>query len=269
MRDELRDAVGLGVAGNMTGHLEQAGEASDFVGVQAAPTAPKGIFPFYVPGAEGFLGTFPLSSTRVRLPAEAAQVQIEPEVALVCALQWADDRVTRVSPVALAAYDDCSIRRPASKISVKKNWGPDSKGLSAQQVPVRDLADFDRWRLASFLVRQGTVHPYGVDSAVGSYSFYHDRLLDWLVDRMNHQRDQGPLEDVHALLVAAGRPRRAVVSIGATRYTPFGETTFLAPGDEAVVVVYDGEAHTSEAVLAAVRAGTTLARASLLRRAVG
>ncbi|MFA7258063.1 MAG: DUF5718 family protein, partial [Aeromonas bestiarum] len=42
--------IGLGVAGNFAGHLEQAGEASDFVAVVVRDTsAPKALFPFYVP----------------------------------------------------------------------------------------------------------------------------------------------------------------------------------------------------------------------------
>ena len=48
-----------------------------------------------------------------------------------------------------------------------------------------------------------------------------------------------PLEDVGALMVAAGHPERVLIGIGATRYTPLGESTYLSPGDEAVVRVYD------------------------------
>lgn len=148
---DLRDAIGLGVAGNMTGHLEQAGEASDFVGIQAEPLAPKGVFPFYVPGAPGFLGTFPLSSDTLRLPPGEASVQIEPEVALLCELVWREEEVQAVVPLAMVAYDDCSIRRAAPKISAKKNWGADSKGLADRPIPLRRLEDVDGWRLASFL----------------------------------------------------------------------------------------------------------------------
>ena len=55
--DDLRRAFGIGVAGNFAGHLEQAGEAADFADVEAdSPEAPKGIFPFYAPGSDSFLG---------------------------------------------------------------------------------------------------------------------------------------------------------------------------------------------------------------------
>ncbi|MFP5451947.1 MAG: DUF5718 family protein, partial [Thermoleophilia bacterium] len=65
-RSDLRALFGFGVAGNFAGHLEQAGEAADFVNVSpVAAEAPKGIFPWYAPGDTGFLGTFPVASDRI------------------------------------------------------------------------------------------------------------------------------------------------------------------------------------------------------------
>lgn len=66
--DELRSWFGFGVAGNFAGHLEQAGESADFVNVASNGIAPKGIFPWYVPGDGGFLGQFPLSHDETVLP---------------------------------------------------------------------------------------------------------------------------------------------------------------------------------------------------------
>ena len=47
--------------------------------------APKGIFPWYAPGTDTFLGEFPLSTDAVLLPGEPGvhgplNLQIEPEV---------------------------------------------------------------------------------------------------------------------------------------------------------------------------------------------
>ena len=62
MTEDLRNVPGIGVAGNFAGHLEQAGEAENFRGVKTAEsTAPKAIFPFYIPGNSTFLGTFCVS----------------------------------------------------------------------------------------------------------------------------------------------------------------------------------------------------------------
>lgn len=247
MHVSFEDAIGLGVAGNFAGHLEQAGEAGDFVGVAVRDaTAPKGLFPFYLPGVHrSFLGVYPVSDERLTLAGPGESLQIEPEVALDCRIEAEGDRIVAVHPRAFAAHDDCSIRREgAKKISEKKNWGAATKGTSAHMIEIDRFSAggvLDRYRIACFLVRSGAVRAYGQDSAVSSYSYFHEQLLDWIVEKLNTQPDEGPLEDVGGLWRQAGRPSRALISIGATRYTDFGERTFLEPGDRAVVVVYDGE----------------------------
>jgi hypothetical protein len=272
----LEDVIGLGVAGNFTGHLEQAGEARDFTGLAPTPEgAPKGIFPFYVPGGgDHFLNRFPLSSTRIALPDDGASLQLEPELAMFAELVYDGDRVSAVRPHAFAAYNDCSIRRDgANKISAKKNWGTASKGVSEVRLPIDRFEPggvLDHYRIACLLVRDGAVHDYGVDSPVPGYSYFYGQLLDWLVDRLNAQRDEGPLEDMPAWLARAGSPRQALISVGATRYTPFGEHNYLRAGDEAYVLVYDARAHSLDELRAqlpdAIESGEGL---SVLHQRVG
>ncbi len=275
----LRGAFGLGVAGNFAGHLEQAGEAGDFVSVDAPPEAPKGIFPWYAPGSDTFIGTFPLSSDRILTPpsAEPLDLQIEPEVAVLFDAAYdADGRVKGLAPRALTAFNDCSIRRPgARKISEKKNWGAASKGISGSGIPVADLdpqGPTATLRLACFLRRDGRTEDYGIDSPLPGYTYYGPRLVDWLVDRLREQRgvDGTPLEDVGALVRAAGHPATLIVGIGATRYTDLGATTYLEPGDESLVVVYDGDRYEPAAVHDAVASGREddLRAASVLRQEV-
>jgi hypothetical protein len=245
---DLRSWFGFGVAGNFAGHLEQAGEAVDFVNVKSEGVAPKGIFPWYAPGSDTFLGEFPLSSDAVQLPTSDTplNLQIEPEVALACEVIWNGDSVVELKPFALGAFNDCSIRRPnAAKISHKKNWGPASKGVAAEFFEISDLSadgPTASLRLASFLDNgSGTEQAYGVDSPLLGYSYYGQQLLDWIVDRLANQKGSAdtPLEDVGALMVASGRPSYLLVGIGATRYTALGESTYLKPGDQAIVRVYD------------------------------
>jgi hypothetical protein len=248
--DELRSWFGFGVAGNFAGHLEQAGEAADFVNVASEGVAPKGIFPWYAPGSDTFLGEFPLSQDGIVLPQsdEPLNLQIEPEVGLACRVVWSGDTVATLQPFALGAFNDCSIRRPgAPKISHKKNWGPASKGVAPQFFDVSDLTP-DGPTATLRLVCQlqaanGELNDYGVDSPLLGYSYYGEVLLDWIVERLANQKGspETPLEDVGALMVAAGHPENVLIGIGATRYTPLGESTFLKPGDEAIVRVYDTE----------------------------
>lgn len=273
----LRDVFGLGVAGNFAGHLEQAGEAGDFVSVDAAAEAPKGIFPWYVPGHDSFLGEFPLAFGETSKPAGAERLQIEPEVGLLAAVAYAEDgSVASLAPGAIMAFNDCSIRREgAPKISFKKNWGADAKGVAPLAFELTDLdpkgptRDF---RLACFMRRGGVTRAYGVDSPLAGYSYYGTQLLDWIVDRLNHQKgaEDTPLEDVGALLRGAGSPSHVLVGIGATRYERFGEVTFLEARDEAIVVVYDSTHHRPNHVagMIADRRDEELVAASVLRQTV-
>ncbi|WP_368195536.1 DUF5718 family protein [Aeromonas sp. R2-2] len=269
--------IGLGVAGNFAGHLEQAGEASDFVAVVVRDTtAPKALFPFFVPGHPGQLGVFPLSDKAIFLPEAAVsgdeKVQIEPEVALWCELEYADKQVVAIHPRAFGAYNDCSIRRPnAKKISEKKNWGEESKGLAANLLPLSGFAagcELDEYRIACYLERDGELHAYGVDSAAIDYSYFHGKLLDWAIDKFNHQQDEGPAEHIQGLLAQAGHPPHALISIGATRYTPFGETHFLKPGDTSCVVVYPGSRYSEAEIREAIRSRHFGADMSVLLQAV-
>ncbi|MET4694186.1 DUF5718 family protein [Endozoicomonas lisbonensis] len=250
----FKHVIGLGVAGNFAGHLEQAGEAADFVAVKTEEAiAPKAIFPFYVPSQEaGFLSTYPLCNNTIVPPNDADNLQIEPEVALLCDIQYDKGKVTALTPVKFAAYNDCSIRKPsARKISEKKNWGQQTKGISGGMIALDHLEPggvLDRFRIASFHKRGDQMTRYGEDSPVIGYSYFHKKLLSWIIDRMNHQKDEGPAEDISAYLADAGYPNQALISIGATRYTEYGETHFLQSGDTSIVVVYDGEQYSQETI---------------------
>ncbi|WP_412779401.1 DUF5718 family protein [Photobacterium aquimaris] len=253
--------IGFGVAGNFAGHLEQAGEAADFITVEVKEAIqPKAIFPFYLPNLEsGQLAVYPLSSTTITPPNDADNLQIEPEVALICDVVYNLDAdgvtqtVAALVPRYFSAYNDCSIRKPhAKKISEKKNWGINSKGISDNLIAIDHFAEggiLDHHRIASFHYRDGDIHRYGEDSAVVGYSYFHNTLLDWIVERMNHQQDLGPTENIAQLLQQSQYPTQAVISIGATRYTPYGETHFLQNGDTSIVVVYDGRRYSADEIM--------------------
>ena len=253
---DTQDIPCFGVAGNFTGHLEQAGEAADFKNVKTLEqNAPKAIFPTFLPKKEAnsgsdasvipdFLTIFPFDPKRIIFPKGEEKLQIEPECAIIFDASWQGDQLVELTPVSFGASNDCSIRKQgAKKISEKKNWGCCTKGFSENQITF-DSADFTEnsnlndYRIASFLIRNGEVYDYGENSAVCDYSYIYKKLTDWMLDKFNHQQNEGPAEDIHSYLVAAGRPSRIMVSIGATRSTAWGESNFLRNGDKAVVVVY-------------------------------
>ena len=247
MKIELNEMPCFGVAGNFTGHLEQAGEAVDFANVVTKEAnAPKAMFPTYIPGNSAevpeFLHTFPFECGKIIFPANEQKLQIEPECAIICCLEWNGENVVSVKPVAFGASNDCSIRKEgAKKISLKKNWGKASKGLSENLIAIDRFTEggiLDSYRIASFLVRDGNANVYGEDSPVKGYSYIYEKLIEWCLEKFNGQKNEGPAEDIHTYLIECGRPENAMISIGATRYTDYGEHNSLADGDEAVVVVY-------------------------------
>jgi hypothetical protein len=212
------------------------------------------MFPFYIPGREGQLGTYPLSSNTILLPNEECNVQPEPEVALICDLDYdADGNVTAITPKFFGAYNDCSLRKEgAEKISHKKNWGEASKGLSSTLIAIDAFEKggvMDTYRIASFLRREGMLMRYGEDVELTGYSFFYGKLLEWMKKQINTQSDFGPLEPIREYLLDAENPKQAIISIGATRYTRFGEINFLQEGDEVIVVVYDNAKYCTNPIL--------------------
>ncbi len=251
------DSIGFGIAGNFALHLEQAGEMEDFKDVVTEDeNGPKGMFPFYLPTSECQLGEFPLCDNTILLPKEDVNVQAEPEVALICDLKYEDGKVSAIIPTHFSAYNDCSIRKEgAKKISEKKNWGASSKGLSKQLIAIDKFEEggiMDSWRICSFLRRDGELERYGEDVELSGYSYFYGKLLEWMKKQINVQKDQGPLEPLLEYIEACDYPKHAVISIGATRYTPYGETHFLAEGDEVIIALYDSKKHDADSTMADV-----------------
>lgn len=247
--------LGLGIAGNFALHLAQAGELEDFKDIITADeSAPKGIFPFYLPmpinpadqanlNAKDILRTYPLSSDTIRVPKEEVNIQAEPEVGLICDLEYSAGKLSKITPTYFGAYNDCSIRvAGADKISDKKNWGADSKGFSNELIKIDKFKAggvMDSYSICSFLRRDGELTAYGEDVELTGYSYFYEKLNDWILNQLITQEDFGPLEPIEEYIIACGNPKEAIISIGATRYTEYGETTFLKSGDEILIAVYD------------------------------
>ena len=100
--------------------------------------------------------------------------------------------------------------------------------------------------------RDGKVNPYGEDSAVRDYSYIYSTLIDWLIEKFNSQKDEGPAEPICEYLKESGYPEKVMVSVGATRYTEYGEKNFLQDGDLAVVVVYPEDKYSKEDIIKGV-----------------
>ena len=242
---QLQDTICLGVAGNFAHHLEQAGELKDFENVVTAePDAPKGIFPFYLPGSDSFLGLYSIGTDTLTLPLYEANAQVEPEIAVLFDVVYDDDNnVTDLLAQKFTTFNDCTIRKEgAKKISEKKSWGLNSKGIGDKWIAIDKFEEggvMDNYHLCSFVKRDGVLHPYGVDAPLLGYSYFYTKLKTWLIEKMNNQKDFGPLEDIAMHLKACDYPKQALISIGATAYADFGEHNYLQSGDEVYVIAYD------------------------------
>jgi len=248
--------IGLGVAGNFAHHLEQAGELKDFENVVTKEAnAPKGIFPFYLPFSKSFLGLYPIGTEKLELPNYECNAQVEPEVAILFDIIY-NEKMEVINLVAtqFTAFNDCTIRKDgAKKISEKKSWCANSKGMATEWIAIDKFEEggvMDNFHLCSFVKRDGVMHPYGVDAPLLGYSYFYTKLQNWLIAKMNEQKDFGPLEDIAMHLKDCDYPKQAIISIGATAYADFGENNYLQSNDEIFVVVYDarkGKADIEEA----------------------
>jgi hypothetical protein len=242
---QLEDVICLGVAGNFAHHLEQAGELKDFENiVTSEPDAPKGIFPFYLPGVESFLGLYSIGTDTLTLPDYEANAQVEPEIAVLFDIIYNDQKeVIDLVAKKFTTFNDCTIRKDgAKKISEKKSWGLNSKGIGDKWIVI-DIFEkggvMDSYHLCSFVEREGVLHPYGVDAPLLGYSYFYTKLKTWLIDKMNTQVDVGPLENIAEHLQTCDYPKQAFISIGATAYTEFGEKNYLKSADKVYVIAYD------------------------------
>ena len=133
-------------------------------------------------------------------------------------------------------------RQPLPKISEKKNWGLESKGISSHIIAIDKFSKggvMDNYHISSFLKRDGIVYEYGEDSPVLTYNYFYEKLHSWIIDKLNTQKDSGPLEDLSTHIKNSNYPDGVVISVGATSYTDFGKNNYLKIDDEVYVIVYD------------------------------
>ena len=248
--EELKDYLGFGVAGNFANHLGEAGEADEFSVIQTEEKdAPKGLFPFYIPNDDTFLGTFPVCTDEINYN-NITELQVEAEVALLCDFEFKDGKLLDIIPKYFGAFNDCSNRsQNGNKLSTKKNWGQSSKGISPDFIEI-DSFDEDgiisKFHIASFIRRDGILKDYGTTSAVKSYSYFFGQLKDWMIEKFNTQEDMGPLEEINPFIKDLDKHKGLLIAAGATAYTDFGKHNFLEKGDEIFVYVYNAHFHSFE-----------------------
>ncbi|RDU64048.1 hypothetical protein CQA53_08165 [Helicobacter didelphidarum] len=271
----MEEILGLGVAGNFTNHLEQAGESKDFANIISDEEgAPKGLFPFYVPYRTDFLGRYCINSAKVVLPENhTLNVQAEPEIALECDIIYENNKVKSLIPKYFMAFNDASIRNDivAKKLSQKKNFSVGSKGLGNKIL----LDKFDNngicddYSLTSFLIDNGKIHQYGDNISLLHYSYFYKKLIDWIIKKLNTQTEHAVLEDFSHIIQEAKYPKKYLIAIGSTSYTHFAEERFLKEGDEICIIAYNHKVYDNKQIQSFIQQGVReLDHTSILRQQV-
>ena len=128
------------------------------------------------------------------------EVQVEPEMALQADVLYDEAdagrrRVVGLFLAASAAFNDCSIRQldGSSKLSEKKNWGCESKGISLPHIEIDSFAPgsfVDRLVMVSYVMRDGVLHKYSQDAPARNYTMFHEPLLEWIVEPDEQSRGE-------------------------------------------------------------------------------
>ncbi len=271
----MKEFLGFGVAGNFANHLEQAGEANDFANVASDEEgAPKGIFPFYIPKDNTFLGRYCFDNKKIILPDDTSlKAQAEPEIGLECEVVYENNLVKDLIPKFFMAFDDASIRndKSAVKLSQKKNFSCASKGCGFK-IAIDKFEHggiCDNYSLTSFLLVDGKAYQYGDNAKLTNYSYFYGKLINWLIKKLNTQEDHAVLENIGDILKRANYPKNIIVAIGATSYTEFAESRFLQEGDEVCVVTYNHNIYSNEQIKSLLEQGVVgIKEGSIIRQEV-
>merc|ERR1712025_594038 len=94
-----------------------------------------------------------------------------------------------------------------------------------------------------FIKRGEQVVQYSVNAPARNYLLFHEPLLDWIVDKINNQKDTGAWEEIFPLFKESDYPTSAWIALGAGKYTEWGEQNYLQPEDECLIIIYDERKH--------------------------
>ena len=82
-----------------------------------------------------------------------------------------------------------------------------------------------------------------------------EELMNWSVEKFNHQKYEGPAEEISKQLKASVNPSEIMISVGGTRYNDYGNSHYLKDVDKAVVVVYPEDIYSEDQILNLVESG--------------
>jgi len=81
----------------------------------------------------------------------------------------------------------------------------------------------------------------------------YEKLILWMIEKFNEQKDEGPAENINLYLNQINQPEMIFISIGATRYTDFGEHNYLKKGDNTIILLYPNSEFSENEILELVK----------------
>lgn len=201
---------------------------------------PAGLCPVYVPDAPDFLGVYPFSADRLRLPGGASEMRLEVSLALFAELEYgAHGRVEAVVPRLAGPMLGATVGEAGMKWSVRRMWGAQSRAIPVQLEILDGFSPggiLDRLQVCAWVGREGVWYAAAAPVRAAQALVLFDRpVLDWLVFAMNDQADHGPFERLSTRLAQAGEPTHALVSWGGALM----ETPPVRAGDAVCVAAWD------------------------------
>ena len=256
----LKDTFQMGVLGNVAinrDDFKNENSITNSLSVKSLNGVPNGLVPNYVPFKESensFLDKFPLSHSKIQIPTIYDNLQIEPELVFECDIKYYNNSVLYIIPKRFTVYNDATLHRLSiNKVSKNKNWGENSKGIAIKWLDIEKFEEggtLSNYNIVSFIKRGGVIEPYTVDTKIENYPYLYDNLIEWTIKQIKEQKNVLSLDDIDSLIKKAGNPKKFLINIGTTLYTPIGDRTFLEDKDEVFIVMYDRTKYRSESIKA-------------------
>lgn len=231
----------LGIIGNFSGHLSGAEKVAE-------DSMPNGIFVINCEENETLT-----SGGVLRYPKQGSEVDIEPEFVLHCKVGYQDGKVSSLMTTHISVGNDMTIRtlEGSDKISQRKSWGTQSKGINNHWWNVARLSpkNYDEsLKLVSYIERDQTLQLATPVVSCTELKVFYCYLMAWMVERINTQQDEGMYQEILPTLVAMGFPSELTLYTGAPNYTDWGSRHFVQPGDKVHIAAFNDSLVSQEVV---------------------
>lgn len=221
----MLNSISIGIIGNYFGHLSGAENVKEH-------PLPNGIFVIHCDHPETVT-----SGVEAKYPQSGTDLDIEPEFVIRFATRYQNGRLSELTATHMTIGNDFTIRSldGSSKISQRKAWGEKSKGINSTWWQMQEFTKANYGKnlnLISYIERDGKFHCATELVDCLDTKLFHGELIEWIIERVNHQQDEGMYEEIHPEFSANNFPEELILYTGAPNYSGWGEENFIETGDK-------------------------------------